>query len=101
MTLSEFRVLEHRLDGSAELQRFLSDLPLSKAVARDKPAGKGREMRMNGLWFRKGLGMAADQRVDLQLRGSRHRVHTPPSLCILLAVRAPLLADLLVPRLSR
>ena len=70
VTLSEFRVLEHRLAEGPELQRYLSDLTLPKAISHDKPAGKGKEMRMNGLWFRKGLGVGPASRVDLQLAGN-------------------------------
>ncbi|WP_092269214.1 MULTISPECIES: TIM-barrel domain-containing protein [unclassified Duganella] len=69
ITLSEFHVLAVQQKEGPELQQFLSDLPLPKTVSRDKPAG-AREMRMNGLWFRKGLGVGASSRIDLQLAGS-------------------------------
>ena len=70
ITLSEFRVLEHRTPEGAEQQQYLSDLSLPKTAARDKPAGKVGEMRMNGLRFRKGIGMGPSSRADLQLAGS-------------------------------
>ena len=71
VTLSEFHVLEHRRaeDDAAELQRYLSDLPgLPRAVAQDRPVG-GKALRMNGLLFRKGLGVGPASRVDLKLAG--------------------------------
>ena len=70
VTLSEFRVLEHRVAEGEEVQRYLSDLVLPKNVAKDRPAGKAAEMRMNGLWFRKGLGVGPASRIDLQLAGN-------------------------------
>jgi len=74
ITLSEFRVMEHQLPEGPELQRYLSDLALPKNVSLDKPAStpgsKAREMRMNGLWFRKGLGVGPSSRIDLQLNGN-------------------------------
>ncbi|MCL6484736.1 MAG: NPCBM/NEW2 domain-containing protein, partial [Janthinobacterium lividum] len=70
VTLSEFRVLEHRVAEGAEVQRYLSDLALAKNIARDRPAGKAAEMRMNGLWFRKGLGVGPVSSIDLQLTGT-------------------------------
>ncbi|WUR13615.1 glycoside hydrolase family 31 protein [[Empedobacter] haloabium] len=72
ITLSTFRVLEHRAPETAERQLYLSDLALPRGVARDKPAGKaGAEaMRMNGLRFRKGLGVGANSRIDVALAGN-------------------------------
>ena len=70
ITLSEFRVMAHQLPEGPELQRYLSDLALPKTVSRDRPAGRATEMRMNGLWFRKGLGVGPSSRIDLQLDGS-------------------------------
>jgi len=71
ITLSQFRVLEYRPLPKPELQRYLSDLgALPKAVDRDKPhAAPAHEMRMNGLLFRKGIGMGAQGRVDFKLEG--------------------------------
>ncbi|MCD9032088.1 NPCBM/NEW2 domain-containing protein [Luteimonas sp. Y-2-2-4F] len=72
IALSTFHVLEHRPPERAPLQRDLSalDLPpaLQATVARDRARGGG-EMRMNGLHFRRGLGMGADGRIDLRLEG--------------------------------
>ncbi|WP_374580155.1 TIM-barrel domain-containing protein [Pseudoduganella sp.] len=74
IALSTFRIQEHRAREGGELQSFLSDLPMPKGVGRDRPAdtgkGRGKEMRMNGLWFRKGLGVGAASRIDLQLEGN-------------------------------
>lgn len=72
IVLSEFRVLEHRPAQRPELQRYLSDLALPAAIARDKPRSNAKEMRMNGLLFRKGLGMGASGRVDLAIKGDWH-----------------------------
>lgn len=69
ITLSEFRVMAYQQKEGPEQQQFLSDLALPKNIARDKPA-RGKEMRMNGLWFRKGLGVSANSRIDLQLAGN-------------------------------
>lgn len=69
ITLSEFRVMAYQPKEGPEVQQFLSDLALPKSVSRDKPA-HGTAMRMNGLWFRKGLGVGASSRVDLQLAGN-------------------------------
>jgi alpha-glucosidase (family GH31 glycosyl hydrolase) len=74
ITLSEFRVMEHQAPEGPELQRYLSDLALPRSVSRDKPAAmpgsQASEMRMNGLWFRKGLGVGPSSRIDLQLNGT-------------------------------
>jgi hypothetical protein len=48
---------------------YLSDLALPKSAARDKPAGKATELRMNGLKFRKGVGVGPASRIDLALKG--------------------------------
>jgi hypothetical protein len=69
IALSEFHVLEHRVPERPEIQRYLSELSLPKTVARDRPAGKATEMRMNGLRFRKGLGVGPSSRIDLALQG--------------------------------
>jgi hypothetical protein len=69
VTLSDFRVLEHRAPEAAEQQQYLSDLALPRGVGRDKPAGRAAEMRMNGLRFRKGVGVGAASRIDVQLQG--------------------------------
>jgi hypothetical protein len=69
IVLSEFRVLEHRAAQGPEQQRYLSELPLPKSVARDKPASNAAEMRMNGLRFHKGLGVGPSSGIELQLIG--------------------------------
>ncbi|RDZ27277.1 TIM-barrel domain-containing protein [Lysobacter silvisoli] len=73
IALSTFRVLEHRGDERPAQQRYLSELPLPPAlagrVALDRAPGGQGEMRMNGLLFRRGLGVGADSRIDLQLQG--------------------------------
>ncbi|WP_373991596.1 TIM-barrel domain-containing protein [Duganella sp. BuS-21] len=69
ITLSAFRVMAYQPKEGPEQQQFLSDLALPKSVGRDKPA-RGKEMRMNGLWFRKGLGVGPNSRIDLQLAGN-------------------------------
>lgn len=69
IALSEFHVLEHRTPERPEIQRYLSELPLPKTVARDRPASKALEMRMNGLRFRRGLGVGPNSRIDLALDG--------------------------------
>jgi hypothetical protein len=68
IALSTFRILEHRAREGAEQQSFLSDLPMQQGVGRDRPAGKGKEMRMNGLWFRKGLGVGPASRIETAAR---------------------------------
>jgi len=73
IVLSTFHVLEHREDERPPQQRYLSELALPDAlantVARDKAFGGGADMRMNGLQFRRGLGVGADSRIDLKLDG--------------------------------
>jgi hypothetical protein len=69
IAVSEFRVLEHRRAEGLETQAYLSDLALPKSAARDKPAGKAAELRMNGLRFRKGVGVGPASRIDLALKG--------------------------------
>jgi len=69
ITISEFHVLEHHRPEGAERQLYLSDLALPKAAARDRPASSAAEMRMNGLKFRKGVGVKAASRIDLALGG--------------------------------
>ncbi|WP_277592473.1 TIM-barrel domain-containing protein [Roseateles saccharophilus] len=69
ITLSSFKVLEARASEGRPLQRALSDLALPAGTARDKPASGASAMRMNGLLFRKGLGMKPGQQLQLQLAG--------------------------------
>ncbi|HEY1090346.1 MAG TPA: NPCBM/NEW2 domain-containing protein, partial [Burkholderiaceae bacterium] len=72
IALSEFRVLEHRPTQRPESQRYLSDLGLPASIARDKPKSSAKEMRMNGLLFRKGLGMGSSGRIDIAIKGDWH-----------------------------
>ena len=74
ITLSTFRVLEHVSTERPTQQRYLSELTLpatlGNEVARDRGFGGASEMRMNGLHFRHGLGVDADSRIDMQLKGN-------------------------------
>ena len=70
IVLSAFHVLEHRLPSGEEQQRYLSDLPGMPKAGRDRPASAAAEMRMNGLLFRKGLGVRAGQQLTLNLSGN-------------------------------
>ncbi|MCV2370419.1 TIM-barrel domain-containing protein [Roseateles oligotrophus] len=70
IVLSEFHLLEQRAaEGLGEQQLYLSGLSLPKGFAKDRPAAKAAEMRMNGLKFQQGLGVAAQSRLDLKLQG--------------------------------
>ena len=73
IALATFRVLEHVTPDRPQRQRYLSELELPAAlqanVARDAAHGGGDGMRMNGLHFRRGLGVGADSRIDLALAG--------------------------------
>lgn len=79
ITLSTFHILEHQIGARPQLQRYLSELAmpktLAKGIARDRPFGGAsgapvNGMRMNGLQFRRGLGVGADSRVDMKLDGN-------------------------------
>lgn len=73
ITLSRFHILEHQIGERPQLQRYLSELAMPDAladkIARDKAFGGAAEMRMNGLQFRRGLGVGAQSRIDVQLKG--------------------------------
>ncbi|WP_460733461.1 TIM-barrel domain-containing protein [Lysobacter tyrosinilyticus] len=73
IALSTFHVLEHQASDRPAQQRYLSELPLptelAAKVARDRAYGGKNEMRMNGLHFRRGLGVSAVSRIDVQLKG--------------------------------
>ncbi|WP_226469477.1 TIM-barrel domain-containing protein [Luteimonas panaciterrae] len=73
IALSTFHVLEHASSERPMQQRYLSELALPPAfsaeVARDRAHGGASEMRMNGLHFRRGLGVGTDSRIDVQLQG--------------------------------
>ncbi len=74
IALSTFHILEHQTPERAQSQRYLSELAmpeaLAKNIARDKSFGSGADMRMNGLQFRRGLGVGADSRVEVKLDGN-------------------------------
>ncbi|WKE65889.1 glycoside hydrolase family 31 protein [Gallaecimonas kandeliae] len=70
ITISEF-VLHQQLPGGEAKRQYLSDHPWLAApqgAAKDKAKGGGA-MRMNGLGFAKGLGVAGQSRVDYGLSG--------------------------------
>ncbi len=72
ITLSTFHVLEHQSAERPAQQLYLSELKWpagSAAVALDNAYGGSTGMRMNGLRFRRGLGVGVDSRIDLQLQG--------------------------------
>lgn len=69
ITLSTFRVLEHQDAERPAQQRYLSELESPAGVARDRAFGGQAEMRMNGLHFRRGLGVGAESRIDIELKG--------------------------------
>lgn len=73
IALSTFHILEHQADERPQQQRYLSELPMPESVAgkvaRDRAFGGASEMRMNGLLFRRGLGVGADSRIDMNLGG--------------------------------
>lgn len=74
IVLSSFHVLEHQQPEKPAQQLYLSALPLpatlQASVATDHAFGGTADMRMNGLHFRRGLGVNASSRIDLQLGGS-------------------------------
>lgn len=73
ITLSTFRVLEHTTPERPQLQTYLSELALPPAlrddVTLDRAFASDAPMRMNGLHFRRGLGVDADSRIDVRLQG--------------------------------
>ena len=74
IVLSSFHVLEHAQAEKPAQQLYLSALPLPAAlharVAVDHALGGQAKLRMNGLHFRRGLGVNADSRIDLALTGN-------------------------------
>ena len=74
IVLSSFHVLEHPQPTTPAQQLYLSALPLPAAlqasVASDHAFGGQAALRMNGLLFRRGLGVNAHSRIDLKLTGS-------------------------------
>lgn len=73
IALSTFHILEHQEAQRPALQRYLSDLTVPAALASqvraDQAFSGAAGMRMNGLQFRRGLGVAATSRIDLRLQG--------------------------------
>jgi hypothetical protein len=73
ITLSSFHILEHQSDDRPQQVRYLSELALPAAltatVARDHAFGGRVAMRMNGLQFRRGLGVGGSSRINLALGG--------------------------------
>ncbi|MEJ6006233.1 TIM-barrel domain-containing protein [Paucibacter sp. AS339] len=72
IVLSSFHVLEYRAPQGEEQQSYLSDLKAMPKLGLDRPASGGTEMRMNGLLFRKGLGVRPGQGLTLNLSGNWH-----------------------------
>ncbi len=74
IVLSTFHVLEHQQAERPAQQLYLSALPLpatlNTSVAADHAFGGQADMRMNGLHFRRGLGVNAGSRIDLELNGN-------------------------------
>jgi len=74
IVLSTFHVLEHQQPEKPAQQLYLSALSLPAAVqasvTRDHAFGGQGELRMNGLRFRRGLGVNAGSRIDLRLDGN-------------------------------
>lgn len=74
MALATFHLLEHRPPERPSQQQYLSDLALpaalGNAVGKDRALGGANDMRMNGLLFRKGLGVGAQSRIDLRIDGN-------------------------------
>ncbi|KAF1015239.1 MAG: hypothetical protein GAK31_02730 [Stenotrophomonas maltophilia] len=73
IALSTFHILEHQEPERPARQQSLSVLPLPAALATqvhaDQAFSGGQPLRMNGLLFRRGLGVAASSRLDLALQG--------------------------------
>jgi hypothetical protein len=74
IVLSSFHVLEHPQPTTPAQQLYPTALPLPAAlqasVASDHAFGGQAALRMNGLLFRRGLGVNAHSRIDLKLTGS-------------------------------
>lgn len=80
ITISEFKVLEQPLPNQPQLQQPLSEVTASVSENSRGPvelnlanggnkAHDGSHMQMNGLKFRKGLGVAGQSRIDYPLKG--------------------------------
>ncbi|MGE8268532.1 MAG: TIM-barrel domain-containing protein [Stenotrophomonas geniculata] len=76
IALSTFHILEHQEPERPARQRYLSELPVPAALASQVRADQSFRgdagMRMNGLQFRRGLGVGANSRIDLRLQGGWH-----------------------------
>lgn len=70
IALSTFHVLEHQVAERPQQQRYLSELAVPAGIARDMAFGGAQPMRMNGLQFRRGLGVGASSRIDVRLDGN-------------------------------
>ncbi len=73
IALSTFHILEQQAAERPAQQQFLSQLPLPAALAASVHADRAFRadvpMRMNGLQFRRGLGVGAESRIDLRIKG--------------------------------
>ncbi|MBN8799163.1 MAG: NPCBM/NEW2 domain-containing protein, partial [Stenotrophomonas nitritireducens] len=76
IALSTFHILEQQLPERPARQQYLSQLPLPAALAGQARADQSFRgeagMRMNGLQFRRGLGVGAHSRIDIALKGRWH-----------------------------
>jgi alpha-glucosidase len=73
IALSSFHILEHQQTERPAQQRYLSELAVPAALTAqlrlDQAFRGDASMRMNGLQFRRGLGVGASSRIDLRLHG--------------------------------
>jgi alpha-glucosidase (family GH31 glycosyl hydrolase) len=73
IALSSFHILEHQEPERPAQQRYLSELPLpaelKSQVHADRAFRGDDALRMNGLLFRRGLGVGPASRIDLRLQG--------------------------------
>jgi len=73
IALSTFHILEQQTAERPARQQYLSQLPLPAVLAAqvraDRSFAADVPMRMNGLQFRRGLGVAAQSRIDMNLKG--------------------------------
>jgi len=73
IALSTFHILEQQTAERPARQQYLSQLPLPAVLATqvhaDRSFAAAVPMRMNGLQFRRGLGVGAQSRIDMNLKG--------------------------------
>lgn len=73
IALSTFHILEQQTAERPARQQYLSQLPLPAVLATqvhaDRSFAAAVPMRMNGLQFRRGLGVGAQSRIDMRLKG--------------------------------